>query len=163
MPSDPGKPGRPPTVFVREDKGRLPQRIARGESVRPGGQELRGSYSGCRVALVTPPDPVRLIAPVDTRTIQPRPLQSAALQLRVLSRPVLKHGPRSLTCARVTGIKSKPRGAVKAWGPHGLCRRGPLREDGRSFPTGAGGQHSRGASAPAAGAPGAHTLGPERW
>jgi hypothetical protein len=26
------------------------------------------------------------------------PLQLAALQIRVLSRPVLKHGPRSLTC-----------------------------------------------------------------
>ena len=34
-------------------------------------------------------------------------------------RPVLKHGPRSLTCARANGC-TKPRGAVKAKGTSGV-------------------------------------------
>lgn len=41
--------------------------------------------------------------------------RSATLLLWVLSGPVLKHGPRSLTCARVIGIhcSTKPKGAMK--------------------------------------------------
>ena len=31
-------------------------------------------------------------------------------------RPVLKHGPRSLTCARVMGFCTKPKGAMKVKG-----------------------------------------------
>ena len=105
--------------MLKEDKGRLP-RLARSERPTRWGK-LSGEDSGCCVALVTPPDPGRLLV---SGVLGQRPLQSAALPLRVLSRPVLKHGPRSLTCARVTGILSKPRGAVKAWGSHGIK---PLR------------------------------------
>ena len=42
--------------------------------------------------------------------------RSATLLLWVLSGPVLKHGPRSLTCARVIGLSLKmikPKGAMK--------------------------------------------------
>lgn len=35
--------------------------------------------------------------------------RSATLQLRALVRPVLKHGPRSLTCARVIGLVLNPK------------------------------------------------------
>ena len=60
-------------------------------------------------------------------------------------RPVLKHGPRSLTCVRVVGCP-KPKGAVKA--NLGMTFRAipALRFDRVSF-----------------GAARAYTLGPERW
>lgn len=38
-----------------------------------------------------------------------RTRRSATLQLRALVRPVLKHGPRSLTCARVVGTLLNPK------------------------------------------------------
>lgn len=44
--------------------------------------------------------------------------RSATLLLWVLSGPVLKHGPRSLTCARVIGMQ-KPKGEMKV--KIGLC------------------------------------------
>lgn len=40
---------------------------------------------------------------------------SAALQIRALIRPVWKHGPRSLACARVTGWKTQRRNE-SVWG-----------------------------------------------
>src|SRR5215510_115710 len=126
--------------------------LRRSRASDPSGQALRGFKSGCLRGPLTPPDPGWLLAPGVLS--DPWPLQSAALQIRVLSRPVLKHGPRSLTCARVTGIKTKPRGAVKALGLASTviyCRlRARPREDDLSYQTGAAGQHSRGASASAA-------------
>lgn len=111
-----------------EDKGRLP-RLARGASVRPVGASSPGTIPGVAWLSSRPRTPVGCWSPAFSDN---GPLQSAALPLRVLSRPVLKHGPRSLTCARVTGITSKPRGAVKAWGSHGIK---PLRaaKGGRPF------------------------------
>lgn len=46
------------------------------------------------------------------RTGQTSDYRSATLLLWVLSGPVLKHGPRSLTCARVIGMH-KPKGEMK--------------------------------------------------
>lgn len=37
----------------------------------------------------------------------------AAYLFRGFMRPVLKHGPRSLTCARVIGYESRPKGEMK--------------------------------------------------
>lgn len=37
----------------------------------------------------------------------------AASLFRGFTRPVLKHGPRSLTCARVIGYESRPKGEMK--------------------------------------------------
>ena len=65
-------------------------------------------------------------------------------------RPVLKHGPRSLTCARVIE-STKLMGAVKAKGPRGL----------RGDPQGAA--PSLRVDLASCGAERAHTLGPERW
>ena len=43
-------------------------------------------------------------------------------------RPVLKHGPRSLTCPRVFGWKTRARNESESWeGCHGLHRRPDLR------------------------------------
>jgi hypothetical protein len=41
-------------------------------------------------------------------------------------RPVLKHGPRSLTCTRVFGWKTRARNESKSWD---LCRGGHRRPD----------------------------------
>ena len=78
-----------------------PARGCEARASGPLGQALRGFKPGvCGSSHA--PGPRQAAGPRCPRTI--RPLQSAALPLRVLSRPVLKHGPRSLTCARVTGI-----------------------------------------------------------
>lgn len=53
--------------------------------------------------------------------------RSAALLLSIPIRPVLKHGPRSLACARVIG-STKPKGEMKV-----KERLSVLRGDGRAF------------------------------
>ena len=100
-----------------------------------------------------------VLAPSPTGTTS-RLVQQATLLLRSgvpyrvgrrRLRPVLKHGPRSLTCVQVTGL-TKPYGEVKAKGclsvsgmiPHG---RNPAISN-----------HPR-----MLGIRRAHTLGPERW
>lgn len=71
-------------------------------------------------------------------------------------RPVLKHGPRSLTCARVTGARKKPRGAMKVKAVSGWPRQDP----GFDTPWRTAGpsrqRRLRGGAR-------AYTLGPERW
>ena len=77
---------------------------------------------------------------------------------RCSTRPVLKHGPRSLTCARVTGtLATKPTGATKLRGASGpFPGRIPSRSRGGRT-AGPSRRHcSRGGAR-------AHTLGPERW
>ena len=58
------------------------------------------------------PGPGQLLAVRCPRTGQTSDYRSATLLLWVLSGPVLKHGPRSLTCARVIGMH-KPKGEMK--------------------------------------------------
>lgn len=65
--------------------------------------------------------------------------RSATLLLWVLLGPVLKHGPRSLTCTRVIGTSGIPKGAMKVKVGPG-CR---PREDG---PRPDAAPHSRGVS-----------------
>ena len=77
---------------------------------------------------------------------------------RCSTRPVLKHGPRSLTCARVTGtLASKPTGATKVRGASGpFPGRIPSRSRGGRTAGPSQRHRSRGGAR-------AHTLGPERW
>ena len=66
-------------------------------------------------------------------------------------RPVLKHGPRSLTCARAIG-RTKPKCAVKA--------KDALASEGRSL---TGAAPALGIDLASCRAARAYTLGPERW
>ena len=74
---------------------------------------------------------------------------------RHCTRPVLKHGPRSLTCARVIGSYETQRRSESEGRP-GLTQVGSLR---------ANGERTTGPSRPRCrwGGAGACTLGPERW
>ena len=128
----PGRPGRarreggsaglsPPTFTAR---------IAPTSPFPPGAVErylsvvTRTPVAGSR----GPPPPARLSTWTDcpqcvlTASRRPggdRPSSAGARGLRrcrLPTRPVLKHGPRSLTRARVRGLGSKPRGAMKVKG-----------------------------------------------
>ena len=86
--------------------------------------------------------------------LRPRPPASLSRVGRRCLRPVLKHGPRSLTCARVTG-RTKPKGAVKA-----KAARQP-RDDPSASVEGA--VPALPVDLASWGAARARTLGPERW
>ena len=79
-----------------------------------------------------------------------RPASQSRVGRRPL-RPVLKHGPRSLTCVRAIG-RTKPKGAVKA--------KGTLVPEGRSL---AGAAPALCLDLASCRAARAYTLGPERW
>ena len=94
----------------------------------PGRNEVRGEVR--RSALAgRPPSPRRLSPlPAGIRAVSysEHPRSRGLVRTASLSRvgrrslrPVLKHGPRSLTCARANGC-TKPRGAVKAKGTSGV-------------------------------------------
>lgn len=82
--------------------------------------------------------------------------RSATLLLWVLSGPVLKHGPRSLTCARVIGT-AKPKGVMKVKVDLASTEGGWVAL--RCSPALPG----RLVLIASRGAPRAYTLGPERW
>ena len=88
-----------------------PHQLLGEERLRPA---RRASRSAAPSATWHPPRPWAPTAAGSRRLRTVGHLPSATLSNRMLSRPVLKHGPRSLTCARVAGIFSKPKGAAKA-------------------------------------------------
>lgn len=106
--ADPRSPGRPHdgTLTV---SGRN-QSIFSRMCVRPDRRKLRpySAVSGLRSVLGY----WQLLAARTSWTGQVSNYRSATLLLWVLSGPVLKHGPRSLTCARVIGTL-KPKGEMK--------------------------------------------------
>lgn len=106
--ADPRSPGRlhDGTLTV---SGRN-QSILECVCVHPAASSV-SSYPG-RYGPSAVPGPGQLLAVRCPRTGQIMDYRSATLLLWVLSGPVLKHGPRSLTCARVIGMH-KPKGEMK--------------------------------------------------
>lgn len=124
-------------------RARLPRRLpAAAPAAAPlagaGGQAARGPAR----AGAGPPRPRRDCLPGRTVLSAPRPRRAAGRdraapgargprRRRPPPRPVLKHGPRSLTRARVRGCRRKPRGAMKVragarrprWDPEASERR----------------------------------------
>ena len=121
----------------------------RDDRVLRGHLALRGSSNGGDRATV----------PADRSLViglgWPGALQGRWRVCRHSTRPVLKHGPRSLTCARVIGRYETQRRSESEGGP-GLTQVGSLLF--------AGGR-TTGPSRPRCrwGGAGACTLGPERW
>ena len=60
----------------------------------------------------------------------------AASLFRGFTRPVLKHGPRSLTCARVIGYESRPKGEMKVNRDEPFARTLVVRERDDASPQG---------------------------
>lgn len=150
-----GRPSVARPTARRYTHGIGPQPIHSRMCVRPDRRKLRpySAVSGLRSVLGY----WQLLAARISWTGQVSNYRSATLLLWVLSGPVLKHGPRSLTCARVIGT-CKPKGEMKVkigvrasmeggWAAQlcGLALPGRLVLIARR------------------GAPRAYTLGPERW
>jgi hypothetical protein len=136
----------------RQDSGR---RWVAARSERPGPRQARPRSRGARTE--GPASRAGRRQPRRPRTDPARP--SATLQLRVVTGPVLKHGPRSLARARVTGTAQTQR-RNESEGDRSFAS-GP-REDGR--------RRARRPALPGRlaliarrGAPRARAPGPERW
>lgn len=125
-----------------------------------GGPGVGADCPQCAPGVVAPSGPGGFVghaAPVSGA----EPSARGRRRCRLPTRPVLKHGPRSLTRARVGGSSESRRGAMKVKGapPRGGPRGGiprplPVR---RGRTTGPSRPPRRGGGARA------HALGPERW
>ena len=141
---------RPPMAGPALDRGRF---VASSRPPPPRGPPLRSP--------VRPARDCSQCLPTAARTRDGGPpcvsgFQGQRLFGRIPIRPVLKHGPRSLTCARVSGLYEIQRRNESEGPPCG----GPGLIPGSSGPgRKTGPSHRR---RPGGGAR-AHTLGPERW
>lgn len=139
----------------------LPRRDRSPTSPPPRGSRGRGGLSSVR------PGRRRAVGPGGFRRSRrsgspsgAEPSARGRRRCRLPTRPVLKHGPRSLTRARVRGSSESRRGAMKVKGPPfagargGIPRPLPVR---RGRTTGPSRPPRRGGGARA------HALGPERW
>ena len=159
-------------------RARLCGRLKPGEEVtgssqtpsltRRGGDRLRGRGTSVRRKTRGPRSArrsdwagaMKCVAAPDRRRVPPPSVAGRPGRLcsgRHLTRPVLKHGPRSLTHARVRRIR-KPEGAVKAKG-------WLVHSQAGSLPVKKGRAHRRPLSSPPRRweGDGAHVPGPERW
>ena len=170
----------PPLRGGRPDlsPGRLTSRLVGRRPQAPGGGSTRPLRFGAAVSAPNPGGPGRLARRQEPST-RPRRRRGPSVgdEFRATFRPVLKHGPRSLTCTRVNGARGRatvrPHRKNHVWRNESDSRRASARrtDDGQateptgvhSAPVRSPGASPPGRLRPAGGAPLAYTLVPERW
>ena len=181
-----------PVIHIRADSRSVPRslgapagfspgpvtsRLVGRRSQAPGGGSSRGGRVLAVVPRPNPGGPGRLARRQEPSTRPANAGPSVGDEFRATFRPVLKHGPRSLTCTRVNGARG-PRGGrarkttfgamkvIYGVGPRPGARTTARQPNPPGFtvaPVRSPGAYPPGRLRPAGCAPLAYTLVPERW